>query len=80
MKGLPSIRPAKLSRKVLLQAAMKDRGVSQADIARETGLSEATVSRVIAGTHRHPAVEQLVATKLELDPADLFPPREAAVA
>jgi lambda repressor-like predicted transcriptional regulator len=77
MKGLASLHRRKLSRKALLQAALRDCGVSQAEIARETGVSEPTVSRVIAGTQGHPLVELVIADKLGVTREELFPSRAA---
>jgi transcriptional regulator with XRE-family HTH domain len=78
MEGLPSIRPQGLSRKALLQAAMTDKRISQAEIARRSETSEATVSRVVAGTQRNDAVENALAAALGMAVDDLFPSREAA--
>lgn len=76
MKGLSTLRRTKLSRKALLQAALRDRGVSQAALARHAGVSEPTVSRVVAGVQANAAVEQAIAAVLGVSREELFPPRE----
>lgn len=80
MKGLPTLRGARLSRKARLQAVLRDRGISQAEIGRRTGTSEATVSRVVAGTQRHERVEQAIADALEVERDELFPAPASAAA
>lgn len=62
------------------KAELVRRGVRQAEIARRLGLSKPFVSDVIAGFRRSARVETAVAEALDMDPADVFPPRQSAAA
>lgn len=61
-----------VARKQRVRAALKAVGSGQADCARALGLSEATVSRAIAGLQRTPEVEDWIATRTGQSRAELF--------
>ncbi|HVX40315.1 MAG TPA: helix-turn-helix transcriptional regulator [Gemmatimonadaceae bacterium] len=57
------------------KAALVNAGVTQADIARATKLSQAFVSDVIAGFRRSDVVETLVARAIGKPVDEVFEPR-----
>lgn len=69
-----------LSRKALRQFELNRRAIKQAAVAERSGVSEATVSRVIAGIQRHHAVEIAIAELTGLPREMLFPEPTADVA
>ena len=64
---------AELDRKATRQFELRRRGLKQLEIAKRAGVSEATVSRVLAGTTRHEGVEAAIAEATGLPRDVLFP-------
>lgn len=58
------------------KAALVNAGISQAEVARAAGVSQAFVCDVIAGNRRSEAVEALVAKAIGKPVHSVFPPRE----
>ena len=61
-----------------IQAALKMRGASQADVARICGVTPATVNGVVRGTTRSRQVEECIATLTGLTVYQLWPDRYGA--
>lgn len=74
-----NIEPTTLIRR--RKAALAGAGLSGSDIAREVGVTRATVSLVILGRSRNPAVRAAMARMCEVSEEYLFPPQveDAAV-
>jgi transcriptional regulator with XRE-family HTH domain len=70
------LTPLQLHRKVQLM----QRGISQADIARQVGMGRAAVSLVMLDEMRNEAIEQAIADAVGEDRNLLFPPKVKAAA
>ena len=60
-----------------IKILLLQKGVSQAEIARQVRVTQATVSRVIAGKRRTPAVRKAVACVCGVRVEDLWPTEAA---
>lgn len=58
------------------KAALTERGIPQAAIARKVGFSEAYVHQVLKGERRSETIEALIAKAIERPLREVFPPRE----
>ena len=63
-----------------LKAELRIRGTSLAQIARDLGVTNTTVSLVALGKQRSQRVERALADAMTTTPADLFPERYAGEA
>lgn len=63
-----------------IKAAMVLHGVTQTAVARATGFTQSYVADIIAGNRRNAGIEQQIATGIGRDVAEVFAPRERAVA
>ena len=63
--------------RIEIQYLLRRKGLTQKDIAREVGMSEAFVSQVISGARRNERIQDLIADKIGRERTELFPVKAA---